>query len=187
MYTNILRADVKRSGLDPSEWIPATGQGRGTNETQEVLSEFEGKLLYCGSDWTLSTHCSVRLRSLHPWKYSNPTWTQSCATCSEWTCFSRELDQMISRGSFPPKWFCDPVNNIGISQSFSLWSGMSFCLQFLPAVSGSAHLAGTCSSSILKDSWVCFTGGLAWPSKENLWHPDLVKDVVWMMSSPRKS
>lgn len=140
MYTNILRADVKRSGLDPSEWIPVTGQGGGTNETQEVLSEFEENL-YGGNDWTLSTDCSGRLRSLHPWKYSNTEHNPVQPALSE-PCFSRELDQMISRGSFPPKWFCDPVNNIGISQSFSLWSGMSFCLQFLSAAAGSAHLAG---------------------------------------------
>jgi len=35
------------------------------------------------------TGCSQELWSLLLQRYSKPTWTPSCATCSKWPCFSR--------------------------------------------------------------------------------------------------
>lgn len=166
MHTNILRADAKRSGPDPSEWIPVTGQGRGTSETQEVLSEFEEKFLYCEGDWALSACSPERWRSFHLWKYSKPTWTQSCANCPEWT---RSWTWWSPEGSFQPKQFCDSVNNTGISQNFSF---VVWYIFLPPAPPSYCCVWLSLSGRVLQQQhpkglmWVCFTGGLAWLSKE---------------------
>lgn len=44
--------------------------------------------------------CPQRWWSLHPWRYTNPSWTQSYATCSSWFCLSWGLYYTISRGAF---------------------------------------------------------------------------------------
>jgi len=52
---------------------------------QELLASWLDTAL-CG--------CPGRLWSLLLWRYSRPAWTRSCAACSRWPCFGRQLGWM---------------------------------------------------------------------------------------------
>lgn len=106
-----LRVIAKRMGPGSFQW---QDKGQWAEiDAQDVLSEYEEKLVYCEGCRALPRESW----SLFPWRYSNPAWTQSCATCSGWTCSSRELDQIISRGPFQPQAVQDPVKHKCSSRS----------------------------------------------------------------------
>jgi len=52
---------------------------------------------------TSGRRCSAMLWSLHPWRYSKPSWMQPSAACSGWPCSEKGLDQAISGGVFVPQ------------------------------------------------------------------------------------
>jgi len=62
------------------QWCPATGQGAQT-EAQEVPSEHGEELLHSEGDGALE-EAAQRLWILLLWRYSEPAWIRSCATCS---------------------------------------------------------------------------------------------------------
>lgn len=57
--------------------------------------------------------CSGRLRSLRPWRYSEPKWTQSWSSCWRLTLLHAwVLDRTVTRGAFQPPLFYDSINFI---------------------------------------------------------------------------
>ena len=55
------------------------------------------------------TGCPGRLWILLLWRYSNTTWTRSCATYSRWPCFGRMVGLDDPQRSLPTPailWFC---------------------------------------------------------------------------------
>ena len=110
MPTNILRVGVKRMRPDSFQWCPVTGQGaKGTNwcmgssvSTQRRTSSLWG--------WrSTGTGCPEGLWILLFWRYSTLIWSQSCAACSRWPCFVREVGQHDHQRSLRPLLFCDSV------------------------------------------------------------------------------
>lgn len=58
-----------------SHWCLLAGQGRWTQTEIEEL-QFKCKKTPFGSDESSGTGSPERLQSLHPWRYSEPDWTQ---------------------------------------------------------------------------------------------------------------
>lgn len=56
---------------------------------------------HCVGDWALTGFPVVV--SLHPWRYSKATWTQSQVCSSGCPCCSRGIGQMTPRGPFHPQ------------------------------------------------------------------------------------
>lgn len=170
MYTNIFRVDVKRSVLDPfseSQWQDKEGAKikhrkfyLNLRKNFFTVRATEHWALTAQRDWGASISGNIQNPLGH--NPVQPALSESVLAGS-WSRWSPEVPSNPNGSVI--LWII-----LAYAKALVLLSDTSFCLQLLlaTAVSGSAHLAGTCSSSsILKDSWVCFTGGLAWPSKES--------------------
>ena len=94
-----------------ARWYPVTGQrAMGTNwNTGSSIWTWEKTSSLWGWQST-GTGCLERLWSLLLWRYSKPSWTRCCATCSSDPALAGGLDQMISRCPFQPLPFCDSVH-----------------------------------------------------------------------------
>lgn len=84
-------------------------------------------ILYCDGDKALEQD-SQRLWSLLLWRYTRPTLTQSCATCSRWASFSSRVGLEDFHRSFQSQTFSDSVNYFDFMNQSSydlLWDGNS--------------------------------------------------------------
>lgn len=98
------------------QWWPVTGPE--ATEIQKVPSESKNTFLMWGCLRT-GTGCPGRWRNFHPWRYSNPIWTQSCATDSEWLCLSRGVGPDYLHRSLPTPvllWFYDACRTFEASR-----------------------------------------------------------------------
>ena len=110
MPIDILRVGVKRMGPDSFQWCPAIGQGTtGTNWSIAILSELRKNffILRVTQPWNRLPRDFV---DSFFWRYSRPTWTQSCAACCRWPCFSRGVgldDPQRSLSAPTILWCCE--------------------------------------------------------------------------------
>jgi len=110
MLINILRVGVRRTGPDPFQWCPETGQGAmGTNWRIGSSIWTWGRTSLWG--WrSTGTGCPGMLWSPLLWRYSRPAWTRSCAACCRWPCFGRAVGLDDPQRSLPTPnvlCFCD--------------------------------------------------------------------------------
>ena len=97
-------------GPDSFQWCPVTAQGAtGTNWSTESSIWTWGRTSLLWGWWSTAIGCPEGLWSLLLWRYSKPTRTRSCATCSRWPCFGRELGLHELQRSLPTPGICDSV------------------------------------------------------------------------------
>lgn len=102
--------------------------------------------------------CPVRLWSLHLWRWSKPSWTQSWAICSRWLCLSRWVQTKwnLSRGPFQTQPFCG---------SCHLQAAWPVLPPGRPSANREGHpLMAWCVSSPLNACWVAANSRAKWSS-----------------------
>ena len=130
MLLNILRVTVKRMGPDtamvPSDRTRVNGHKLKHKKFHlNTRKNFE-------SDGALGTGCLKRLWSLLLWRYSEPAWMRSCATCSRWSCFGKGVGLDDPQRSLPTPtilWFCNSV--ICILFIIHMYYAQTFCSRFV--------------------------------------------------------
>lgn len=69
--------------------------------------KYREKTLFVWWRWSnTGIGCLESLWSLHPWRYSNPSWTQLWRACCSCPCPEQGLGWMLSRDAFLPQLFC---------------------------------------------------------------------------------
>ena len=124
---SISRVGVRRMGPNSFQWCPVTGQGStGTNWSRGNSVCTWGRPSSLWGWRSPGTGCPGRLWSLLLWRYSRPAWTQSCAACCRWPCFSRGVVLDDPQRSLPTPnilGFCDSVTtNMPKDFLFIYWS-----------------------------------------------------------------
>ena len=109
MFINFLWVDAKRMGPNSFQWSSVMGQGAmGTNWSIRSSIWTWGKTLLWGWQST-GTGCPDGLWILLHWRYSNPAWMWSCATCFRWSCFGGGIGLEDPQQPLPNPtilWFC---------------------------------------------------------------------------------
>ena len=94
------------------QWRSVPGQEAPSKGAQEVPSEHQEILFYCGGDWPLAQVGQSGGGVSNIADIQKPIWTWSWATGSSWPCLGRGVGQdglqsfLINSTSL---WFCNPV------------------------------------------------------------------------------
>lgn len=106
----IADSGVKKTERHFSVMASDRTRGNGHKQKHKIFCFIISKtFFYYGGGQTHRTECSECLQSLHPWRYSNPNWTQSAVA---YPTLNRAWDWLISRGAFPPQVSCDETSDL---------------------------------------------------------------------------
>jgi len=117
---------VRKTETDSSQWCPVTGLEAMSRDQNTRTSTKQRKNIFLLWRWVrIGTGCPQRLWSLHPCRYSKPSWTQSWAAGCRWPCLRMGVGLDDLQRSLPASMilFNAVALAVIVMQNFSEWAG----------------------------------------------------------------